>query len=237
MRTIFFCLVTCLLGLSIGLMVNLHVVGDFVTPPAENTPSTSQSVIAVQAPVTKTAAEKSHDESDGAPLEVTNEGLLKQSFLVLRALKEQDYPAFAQLVHPSKGVRFTPFSTVDKEADRYFKQNELSKAKEDTTLYIWGLQDGSGLPIQLSIQDYIKKFVYNADYASAPQIGINTLFSSGNSLENVAEAYPDCHFVEFYFPEIDPKNNGFDWCGLKLVFEPVGQSYQLVGIIHSEWTI
>ena len=242
MRTLFFCLLACLFGLSIGLMVNFQVLGDsfFCPSPNQNTPTTTTAVHEENINKTKddnTSTEEGETTEETADFVFNQEKLLKQAYAVINAFKDQNYLALSALVHPSKGVCFTPYSTVDSAADRTFKPLELSKANSNNTLYIWGLQDGSGLPIQLTIEDYFKQYVYNADYAMAPVIGINTVLSSGNSLENVAEAYPDCYFVEFYFPGINPKNNGFDWCGLKLVFEPVAEKYMLVGVIHSEWTI
>lgn len=242
MRTLFLCLLTCLLGLSIGLMVNLHVIGDiiFSPSPVQNTPSTSQSIIdqAASQPMAlnpetneNEQPEQSNDDS------YHQEALLKQSYAVLNAFKEQNFKDLSKLVHPTKGVSFTPYSTVDRSTDRTLTTTDLLEAKENNNVYIWGLQDGSGFPIQLSILDYFNEYVYNANYVNAPIVGVNTVISSGNSLENVSEAYPNCYFVEFYFPGIDPENKGFDWCGLKLVFEPSAKDYILVGIIHSEWTI
>ena len=65
------------------------------------------------------------------------------------------------------------------------------------------------------------------------------VIASGNSLENVEDAYPEDRFVEFYFPGQDPASGGLDWSALKLVFsdpEHAGD-HRLVGVIHSEWTI
>lgn len=242
MRTFFLCLLTCLFGLAIGLMVNLHVVGDFFSSrtPTQNTPATNQTVIDQNAntkTIVKTETEDNEDTDNASAQNYNQEALLKQAYAVMNAMKQDDFAALSELVHPTKGVCFTPYSNVDPSSDRTFKAGELSDAKNNSNLYIWGLQDGSGFPIQLTITDYFKQYVYNADYASAPIIGINTVISSGNSLENVAEAYPDAYFVEFYFPGIDAKNKGFDWCGLKLVFEADNQNFLLIGVIHSEWTI
>lgn len=242
MRTVFLCLLTCLLGLSIGLMVNLHVIGGTIFSPdlTQKTPSTSQLVINQDAsqPITPSADTNSSNETEQSNDQGYNqEMLLKQAYAVLNAFKNHNYKDLSELIHPTKGVSFTPFSTVDRTTDRTFTSTDLLKTESNKNLYIWGLQDGSGIPIQLTMLDYFNRYVYNADYVDAPMIGVNTVISTGNSLENVSEAYPDCYFVEFYFPGINPENKGFDWCGLKLVFESNANDYVLVGIIHSEWTI
>lgn len=176
--------------------------------------------------------------TDSEPVEALGQDeLLRQSYVVLNTLKNKDYVALSDLVHPQKGLTLTPYSTVDPLKDQTLPSGDIAKASKNETLYVWGFHDGSGAPIQLSIADYFETFVYNTDYSSAPMIGVNTVLSTGNSLENVATAYPDARFVEFYYPKLDPKNDGLDWCGLKLVFEQVLHDFKLVGIIHSEWTI
>ena len=42
--------------------------------------------------------------------------------------------------------------------------------------------------------------------------------------------------MDYNFPGIDPEKKGYDWCSLKLVFEPWQNNWYLVGLIHSEWT-
>lgn len=222
-------------------MINVQVVGDALfaaghsqgaKSPAVSTsaPSNSESL-----PSTKVKVTQDSDATSVTPL--GQEELIRQSYLVLNSLKNQDYLALSGYVHPQKGLTLTPYSTVDPQKDKTLQSGDIAKAAKNDALYVWGFHDGSGAPIQLSISDYFKTYVYNADYSKAPMIGVNTVLSMGNSLENVQVAYPDAQFVEFYFPSLDPKYNGLDWCGLKLVFEQVLQEYKLVGLIHSEWTI
>jgi len=222
-------------------MINLNVVGGALFPhtPSQRTVSTSDTVPLSSKPQSSTpeSNEDTEKANESGEPQYNQEALLQQAYAVLSALKEKNYTALSGLVHPDKGLTLTPYSTVDSTKDRRLSAAELSKSGSNTDLSIWGLHDGSGFPIQLSIQDYFDRFVYNAEYASAPMLGVNRVISAGNSLENVAAAYPEGEFVEFYIPGIEPKNNGFDWCGLKLVFERVAEEYKLVGLIHSEWTI
>ena len=126
---------------------------------------------------------------------------------------------------------------MNPRSDLTFLPDQFTEAGINGTRYVWGATQGKGDPIELTLPEYLKRYVYNAEYTRAPVIGVDHVFSSGNSLENVAEAYPDARFLEYYFPGVDPSNNGFDWCALKLVFLPRDEGYRLVGIIHSEWTI
>ena len=61
--------------------------------------------------------------------------------------------------------------------------------------------------------------------------------TGGNALENLADAYPGCRYVDFSIPSADPVNDGLDWSSLKLVFQPEDDLWYLVGVVHGEWTI
>ena len=97
--------------------------------------------------------------------------------------------------------------------------------------------DGRGDPIKLTIPQYFQRYVYDKDYTQATEIGIDRIITGGNALENLAEAYPGCRFVDFAFPSADPVNDGLDWSSLKLVFQPGEFRWLLVGVVHGEWTI
>lgn len=172
------------------------------------------------------------------PLDTTDDALLlERAGLVVDALKESDYEALADLVHPEKGLTLTPYSTVSQTGDRVLDVEQTAMLDHDDTEYVWGMKDGSGAPIRLTGTEYFARYVFNADYSQAPQIGIDEVLSCGNALENVSDAYPDARFVEYYYPGLDPELDGYDWCSLKVVLEPWHNEWYLVGLIHSEWTI
>ena len=154
---------------------------------------------------------------------------------IVQALKKEDFQAIGDAVGNEGKVRFSPYAMVDS------LQNSLSKIEFYSSTSIemaWGNFDGSGAPIQLSIDNYFKKFVYNQDYASDPsvQIAYNRYIGSGNSINNLKEFYPNHHFVEYYYPGTAEKNQ-MDWSCLRLVFKKEGDAFLLVGIVHDQWTI
>ncbi len=165
-----------------------------------------------------------------------NVPLLEAASAVVLALKEEDFNALSQWVDPQRGLTFTPYSSVNFDLDLNFTASQIAGMATDTTVYNWGIYDGSGAPLTLSFADYYKSFVYDADYAQATQLAVDKVLISGNSLENVTEAYPDCRFVEFSYPTRDPDFAGLDWCSLKLVFAPGETDWMLVAIIHGQWT-
>ena len=103
--------------------------------------------------------------------------------------------------------------------------------------YVWGTQDESEVPIRLTLRRYFEQYVYNKDYARAPQIAYNTISRGGNSINTLLETYPQAILVSYYFPPSNSPNTGMDWGGLWLVYERQGNEWYLVGIAHDEWTI
>ena len=170
-------------------------------------------------------------------LPVETASLLESAYNVVSLIHDGDYSGLSEMVHPEKGVIFVPYSYVDPDKNLSFTAAEVSGFATDTQSYVWGLTDGEGAPIDLTPAEYFSQYVYNADYLNAPVLGINHIVKTGNSMENVADAFSDSQFVEFHFPYIDQDAEGFDWCSLKLVFELYHEQYKLIAVIHSQWTI
>lgn len=171
------------------------------------------------------------------PTAQTPQSLLTTALEVVEILKNDDMATLANYVHPTAGVRFTPYSYVDTASDLIFTQAQVPNLMSDSTIRTWGAYDGSGEPIDKTFADYYDEFVYDEDYANPHLIGNNVLIGKGNSLDNLEDVYTNGDFVEFHFTGFDPQYEGIDWSSLKLVFEQVSGEWKLVGIIHSQWTI
>lgn len=184
---------------------------------------------------TPAAAVQEEEPQSQSALSTT--GLLRAAAGVTDALQSKDYETLAAYVHPSRGVTFTPYSTVDPQHDQHFSADQIKNLAQDTTTYTWGYEDGRGDPIQMTISEYFERFVFDADYTQAPQVGVDQIITSGNALENLTQVYSDCHFVDFCYLGRDPANEGLDWCSLKLVFAGENAAWYLVGVVHGEWTI
>ena len=89
----------------------------------------------------------------------------------------------------------------------------------------------------LSVEEYFKKFVYNADFLNAEKTNFDKITGEGNSLNNLEKVYKQDHFTESYFSRFDQKYNGMDWTSLKLVYKIYENKIYLVAIIHDQWTI
>ncbi|MDF2648339.1 MAG: hypothetical protein K0Q73_4144 [Paenibacillus sp.] len=157
----------------------------------------------------------------------------------IQALKKQDLKKLAELIHPKKGVQFSPYSYIHVSSDVQVLGSGLAALWANTSTTHWGDYDGSGDPIDLTFPDYWDKFVYNQDFAAAPQISYNIILGKGNMINNVFSVYPTTSAitVEYHYPGLDPQFQGMDWTSLRLVYENSGTQWYLVAIVHDQHTM
>lgn len=165
-----------------------------------------------------------------------NKELTSMAQQIAECLKEKDYKTLSGIVHPEYGLVFSPYATINLSSNQYFMPSQVAAFADDTTIYVWGIYDGTGAPIEMTPAEYFEKFVFNLDYTSAPVIGINYIVKSGNSLENVTEVFPGAQYVDLHFPE-SYLDGAVYWSTLRLVFEYYNDDLMLTAIIHSEPTI
>jgi hypothetical protein len=154
---------------------------------------------------------------------------------VMRALKDQDFISLSSYVHPVNGVRFSPYAFV-RVTDLVFSAAGVASMLADSRVYTWGNYSGSGEAIDQSIPDYYAQFIYDVDFANAPQLALNLRLGVSTSIDNRIEFYPDAMMVEYHFPGFDPQYEGMDWRSLRLVFTEYNSIWYLAGIIHDQWT-
>jgi hypothetical protein len=157
---------------------------------------------------------------------------------VVAALKARDGEQLAALVHPNKGVRFSPYAYVDVNEDVMLSREQVVAFWSDSTVYSWGFADGSGEPIEMTPSRYFDRYVFDRDFAAASSVSTDSDRAAGNTINNAASAYPDGVRIEYYIePTSTSGQPGLDWAALRLVFENVEGAWFLVGVIHDEWTI
>lgn len=156
---------------------------------------------------------------------------------ILTAVKNKDFKGFAEFMHPVSGVRFSPYGYIDTSKDVTLTANELVDNLKNNAIIRWGIFDGKGDTILLSVREYFEKFIYDVDFLNAEKTSANKMIGGGNSLNNLDSIYKDKNFTESYFSGFDKKYEGMDWRSLRLVFEKYNGAMYLVGIIHDQWTI
>jgi hypothetical protein len=156
---------------------------------------------------------------------------------VIKAIAEKDIEVLVESVHPVKGVRLSPYTYVSLDKDKIISREEMKGFFSDKEEYLFGVYDGIGDDIRLTLSDYYNEFIYPVDYLNAEQIGYNEIFSKGNMINNQFEVYEDAIVVEYYFSGFKEEYGGVDWKSLRLVYEEYEGTWVLVGIIHNQWTV
>jgi hypothetical protein len=156
---------------------------------------------------------------------------------VLKALQTRNMDELAAHVHPVKGLRFSPYIHIDPKRSVVLQAGELATALEDPRPRRWGSEDGTGDPIVRSFASYFMRFVYDRDFASAPQRRVNEFGGKSTTKPNVREIYPDATVIEAHVPGAKPEYGGLDWASLLLVFEHYESRWYLVALVHDQWTI
>jgi hypothetical protein len=162
--------------------------------------------------------------------------LAKIGQIVLTAIKNYEYKNLEDLIHPELCLRFSPYSYLSSD-NQIICGPEINSVTQSTETQFWGYFDGTGEEINLNFKSYHQRFIYDQDYFQAKVIGFNQEVSSGNSINNIPEFYPDGMMIEYHFPGIDPQYDGLDWRSIRLVFMELDSDWYLVAIIHGEWTI
>ena len=165
-----------------------------------------------------------------------NADLTELAYTVLGFIKDGDFNALSGVVHPEQGVIFSPYATINPATDRMYSAEEIATLDSETGTEIWGVRNGSGEPIVMTVAEYFSEFVPAADHINAPVIGVNHIVRSGNALENITDVFPNVKFVDFHMPGGEPAEE-FDWTSLRLGFEEYNGELRLIVIVFSKWTV
>lgn len=190
-------------------------------------------------PVTNTVTDSLRQKAVTDSLNAIRDSILiQETSQALGFLKSSHYDSLAAMVHPSEGLRFSPYSYVDTSHDQVISSATISswKDKKKRVRILWGTTDPADEPISLNIDSYIKRYVYDADFLHADSVKVNKVIGTGNTINNIEEVYPGCDFVECHFPGFDKKMGGMDWRSVRLIFKQISGKYYLVGIVHDEWS-
>lgn len=187
----------------------------------------------------KTVLQKSSPKKGQVPVsdQVYIETLsgLEQQVIVI--LKNRDMKKLASLVHPEKGIRFSPFSYINTSSDRVLTSERVKNFFLDPQKHTWGHRDKDGLPIRMNSGEYFDNYVFDCDYANADEVNYNSTIGRSLTVSNLFEIYPRSIVVEFG-KDSGQVGKGEDWRSIKLVFEKSeDHTWYLVGIAHDQWKI
>jgi hypothetical protein len=154
----------------------------------------------------------------------------------VNALKNRNMPELSTLVHPEKGVSFSPYATLHPGRDVSFTPEQLYVAPRIKRSYVWGEYDGSGEPIDLGFEAYLLRFVFDGDYTAVTPLVNTAPPRTSNTPDNTARLYPNGVVMAYFIPGSE-KNKGMDFHTLRLVLEKYEGKWYLVHIAHDQWTI
>lgn len=174
---------------------------------------------------------------DNEPVPTLQNSLLSTALEVMEVIADEDMSGLSAYIDQTQGVRFSPYGYIDVQNHQVFTAAQVSGLMNDPQIFSWGSYDGTGDPIDLNFADYFEDFVYDEDFLYPHIIGNNVLIGKGNTLNNIAQVYPNGEFVEFHFTGFDTQYEGMDWTSLRLVFEENNGTWFLIGIVHDQWTI
>ena len=83
----------------------------------------------------------------------TDQTVLRRAGEVVLNLKNQDFIALSDYVHPVEGLRFSPYAFV-RDTDQIFSADQVAGLPADSKVYTWGQFSGSGESIDLSFPEY-----------------------------------------------------------------------------------
>jgi hypothetical protein len=152
----------------------------------------------------------------------------------LLAIKQSNMLKLSEFVHPAKGVRFSTYSWVDKD-DKWLSRQQVRNLARRDPRSVWFTVDEAGTPMRMTAKEYLSKYVYEYDYLKATKVSYNTQHKRSNTIPNVLDFYPRAIVVEYYEPNKDPDERG--WDTLWLVFEKMGKAWYLVGVVKDSPTI
>lgn len=176
------------------------------------------------------------DENNDEPQKSHEEIIKEKADEIITLLKEDDVEKLSEYVHQEKGLLFSPYVYVEENAVT-FKKDQVENFLNDEKEYMWGNEDGSGHPIELTPADYYDKYVYDASFDEEDEVVFDPKEARGNMIRNVKDIFPDAHVVEYYVRGTEEYDN-MDWKALNLAFEQdESGEWKLVAIVHDQWTI
>lgn len=149
------------------------------------------------------------------------------------AVANQDGDLLAQLVHPERGLRLR-VSWWNPEVQ--FDQEQVRTLFSSETSYDWGIEDGSGEPIEGSFAAVIYPLL-ESDLLDAAETGCNEILSGGSAgIIRLPDGYEPVDYYSFYRPGSD-EYAGLDWGSWVAGIEKWGDGYYLAFLVHYAWEI
>lgn len=149
------------------------------------------------------------------------------------AVAAADEDALAGLINPQRGLRVR-VSWWNPEV--WLSGEEAENLLSSDTFHEWGVEDGSGNPIQGSFQDVILPML-ERDLLPADEIACNEIVHGGTAgLVQLPEAYEGLNYYSFYRPPGEGEVE-MDWGTWVVGVEQWQGEYEIAFLVHFAWEI
>ena len=157
---------------------------------------------------------------------------------VVTLLKNREMIKLASLVHPEKGIRFSPYAYVDIHSDLVFSPEKIKNFFENSKEYVWGYYDHNGMSIRMKTSEYFNNYIFDSDYSTADEVNYNATIGRSLTVSNIFEVYPRSIVVEYGKGQPSSIADNGVWKSIRLVFEKKEDGkFYLVGLLHDQWKI
>ncbi|MFN8393112.1 MAG: hypothetical protein U0176_00395 [Bacteroidia bacterium] len=138
------------------------------------------------------------------PAEPDSVALIRLAQEILNLSAQAKYAELVPYIHPTEGIRFSPYTYVDTKEHKHFTATEFKDQVEThgKDKVLWGTSDPMGEPIKLTVANYFQEFAHSKDYVGG-KLAFNETIGGGTTINNIAEVYPGALFVEAYWAPAD----------------------------------
>lgn len=154
--------------------------------------------------------------------------------VIINLIKKQDFKELSKYVHPVHGLTLSSSTELNQSRKFTVSKSVIASWDIDSSEKIdFGVLNGQGQPIKLTLKEYYDSFIYDVDYLKKGDITYNKYQERDKSKKiNIYEVYKDGIVVEYFFNG-SKENKYVDWSSLYLGYEKYNDEWYLSGIFHS----
>jgi hypothetical protein len=142
---------------------------------------------------------------------------------VINALKNFNLKQFKRYIHPKRGITLSYFPDFYR-VKKHFSKMEFNRFYNSNKRLYWGVSEGRGDKIYMSLKEYIKTLSVAAKKAT--KIQKSNPYNKGFSKR--------ANLVAYDFREPSPHHG---WKGVYVVLQKYHNRYYLVGLVYNRWEI
>ena len=151
----------------------------------------------------------------------------------IRLIRDKDFKNLSKMIHPTNGLLISSTPEIKISVEGSISKDKIANWTFNDTKYKWGVLDGEGKQIELSLEEYYNMYIYDVDYANKSEISYNKYIQRSDSkITNVYDVFKDGIVVEYFYKGTQ-ENNYVDWKSIYLCYEKYNKEWYLAGIVHS----